>query len=65
MSSFDGTTLSLSWPTNSGWTLQMQTNNMVTGLSTNWVDVPGSAGITSTNITVNPALPTVFYRLKY
>lgn len=65
LSSFDGTTLSLSWPTNAGWTLQMQTNSLTTGLGTNWVDVPGSSSITSTNITVNPALPTVFYRLKY
>jgi len=29
------------------------------------VDVPGSSGISSTNITLNPAKPTVFYRLKY
>ncbi len=34
------------------------------GLAANWVDVPGSASITTTNITVNPALPTVFYRLR-
>src|ERR1035438_9340215 len=55
--SFNGTTLSLSWPTNSGWTLQAQTNTLGTGLSpaaANWVDlVPGSTGITSTNITVD------------
>ena len=65
LSSFNGTTLTLSWPTNSGWTLQMQANSLSVGVSNNWVDVPGSTTITTTNIVVNPALPTVFYRLKY
>lgn len=65
ISSFNGTTLSLSWPTNAGWTLQQQTNSLSTGLGTNWVDVPGSTSQTSTNITIDPARPTVFYRLKY
>lgn len=64
VSSYNGSTLSLSWPTNSGWILQMQTNNLATGLGTNWVDVPGSENITSTNITVNAGQPTVFYRLR-
>ena len=64
ISSFNGSSLSLSWPTNSGWILQMQTNNLATGLGTNWVDVPGSENITSTNITVNADQPTVFYRLR-
>ena len=56
--------LTLSWPTNAGWTLQMQTNSLSKGLGTNWTDVPGSTSITSTNIMVDPAKPTVFYRLK-
>lgn len=61
----NGTTLTLSWPTNSGWTLQMQTNSLATGLGTNWVDyIPGSTGVTTTNITLDPAKPTVFFRLK-
>jgi autotransporter-associated beta strand protein len=64
LSSYAGGVLSLSWPTNSGWTLQEQTNSRSIGLSTNWVDVPGSTSITSTNITVAPSKPTVFYRLK-
>jgi autotransporter-associated beta strand protein len=60
--SVSGNTLSLSWPLNYvGWFLQEQTNL----LSTNWVDVAGSASITSTNIGINPAIPTVFYRLYY
>jgi autotransporter-associated beta strand protein len=60
-----GSSLSLSWPEDHlGWVLQQQTNALSTGVSTNWVDVPGSASITSTNITINPALPTAFYRLR-
>jgi hypothetical protein len=32
----------------------------------NWVIfVPGSSGITATNITIDPTKPTVFYRLVY
>lgn len=57
--------LSLSWPVDhTGWYLQMQTNSLSTGLSTNWVDVPGSSAINSTNIVVDPTKPTVFYRLS-
>lgn len=63
--SVSGNTLTLSWPAGQGWLLQVQTNSLSTGLGTNWVDVPGSTGISSTNITLNPTPPTVFYRLKY
>lgn len=59
-----GGVLSLSWPAGQNWRLQIQTNSLTSGLGTNWVDVtPGTA--TSTNITVNPTLPTAFYRLIY
>ncbi|HZI33173.1 MAG TPA: hypothetical protein VFF11_12595, partial [Candidatus Binatia bacterium] len=58
-------TLSLTWPTTHlGWILQYQTNALSSGLSTNWVDVPGSASVTSTNISINPSVPAVFYRLR-
>lgn len=61
-----GNVLTLSWPANhQGWTLQAQTNSASVGLSANWYDVPGSALLTSTNMTVNPSNPTVFYRLRY
>jgi len=63
--SLSGNTLTLSWPTNAGWSLQSQTNVLGVGLSTNWATVPGSTTITATNITVNPADPAVFYRLFY
>jgi autotransporter-associated beta strand protein len=55
-----GSTLSLSWPTNSGWILQSETN-----LSSHaWIDVAGSGSVTSTNIPINPANPTMFFRLR-
>jgi hypothetical protein len=62
--SINGNVLSLSWPTNAGWTLQAQTNSLSTGLGTNWTDVLGSTSITATNLTMDPTKPTVFYRLK-
>jgi fibronectin-binding autotransporter adhesin len=59
-------TLSLSWPSDHlGWILQRQTNSMSVGLSTNWVDVTGSDTITTTNVGINPAIPTSFYRLRH
>jgi len=62
--SIAGGMLSLNWTNNAGWILQSQTNSLSTGLSTNWVDVAGSESITSTNITVEPSSPTVFFRLR-
>ncbi len=59
LSSLSGSTLSLAWPTNAGWILQSQTNL----LSTPWVDVSGSGNVTSTNITIDPASPAMFFRL--
>ncbi len=66
--SVSGSTLALSWPTNLGWILQNQTNSLSTGLtvsSNTWFDVSGSDGVTSTNIPINPANPTVFFRLRH
>jgi autotransporter-associated beta strand protein len=61
-----GNSLHLSWPADhQGWHLQYQTNSLSSGLGTNWITVPGSDTITSTNITVDPTKPTVFYRLVY
>jgi autotransporter-associated beta strand protein len=61
-----GGILSLAWPsTYLGWVLQAQTNALDVGLSTNWVDVPGSGFVTSTNLTINPASPVVFFRLRH
>lgn len=58
--------LTLSWPASyQGWILQQQTNSANLGSGIGWVDLPGSTSLTSTNITINPAMPTVFYRLRY
>ena len=57
-----GTTLSLSW--GAGWKLQMQTNSLSKGLGTNWVYLTDGT-LTSTNISIDKAKPTVFYRLTY
>jgi fibronectin-binding autotransporter adhesin len=63
--SLNGNQLTLSWPANYlGWTLQAQTNSLNVGISNNWVDVPGTDEVTTYTITVDPALPTVFYRLR-
>lgn len=61
-----GSTLTLSWPADHlGWRLQLQTNSLAAGLGTNWVTLPGSDAVTSTNITINPANGSVFFRLVY
>jgi fibronectin type 3 domain-containing protein len=61
-----GNTLTFSWPADHlGWHLQVQTNAPGNGLSTNWVTVPGSDRVTSTNVTINPTNGSVFYRLTY
>ena len=60
-----GGTLELAWPADDlGWMLQMQTNSLNVGLSTNWVDVPGSGAITQTNIGIDPSMPLMFFRLR-
>jgi autotransporter-associated beta strand protein len=62
----NGNTLSLTWPADHlGWILQSQTNSLTAGLGTNWVDVAGSAAATNNNVTINPASPSVFFRLRH
>ena len=57
-------TMTLSWPSDHrGWRLQVQTNAPGVGLGVNWVTLPGSDLVTSTNMTINPANGTIFYRL--
>lgn len=58
--------LPLSWPQDhQGWQLQIQTNNLSVGLSTNWVTVPNSTNVTTVNIPINPNNGSVFLRLAY
>jgi hypothetical protein len=61
-----GNQLTLSWPVDHiGWWLQIQTNSLNTGLSTNWVDLPGSSTTNKVIITIDPANGAVFYRMAY
>lgn len=58
--------LYLSWPVDqTGFTLQAQTNPVTVGLTTNWVDVPGSTLTNQVEFPINPTNGTVFYRLLY
>src|SRR6185295_9444921 len=51
-----GGTLTMSWPGDHlGWKLQTQTNSRSVGLNTNWVTVPGSDLVTSTNFPIGAA----------
>ena len=57
-----GGQMTLSWPVDHlGWILQQKTNLM----SGTWIDVPGTSGITSTNMPVSKNPPTDFYRLRH
>ena len=59
-----GNSIALSWPADHlGWRLQVQTSALGTGLGTNWVTLPGSELVTTTNITINQNTGVVFYRL--
>jgi hypothetical protein len=56
--------LTIAWPDNYlGWILQGQTNAL--GLGTNWIDLPGTAALTATNMPVNLTNPSVFFRLRH
>jgi hypothetical protein len=56
----------LSWPDDHiGWRLQVQTNDLSTGLGTNWFDVPGSTNLNSLLLPVDVNCGSVFYRLVY
>jgi polygalacturonase len=58
--------LQLSWPLDHlGWSLQIQTNSLSTGLGTNWTVVPNSQLTNQIFIPVNPANGSVFLRLIY
>jgi hypothetical protein len=57
--------LTISWPADHlGWLLQSQTNNLKIGLTTNWVNVPGSGSITQSVMNIDRTKPTVFFRLR-
>jgi hypothetical protein len=58
--------LRLNWPQDhTGWTLQVQTNSLKTGLGTNWVDVTNSSVTNRLIFPFNATNGSVFFRLKY
>jgi hypothetical protein len=60
--SVSGNQLSLNWPTNyTGWLLE---SNSLGLTSMNWKPVPGSANTNHVQITIQPGLGKVFYRLS-
>jgi len=60
-----GGLLQFSWPINhTGWALQMQTNTLDSGLSTNWVVVPGSTLTNQFSVPIDPDNGGVFLRLS-
>jgi len=61
--SVSGSTLSLAWPTNLGWTLL--TNSVGLTATSQWFPYSGSASITNVNITINPGKTNVFFRMVY
>jgi autotransporter-associated beta strand protein len=62
--SVSGSTLTLSWPADHlGWYVQSNSVSIVN--SGAWFDVPGSQSGTSLNVTVNPAQPQIFFRMRH
>jgi hypothetical protein len=57
-----GNQLNLSWPTDHlGWRLQYDTNLN----DTNWITVPNSTNVISTNFTIDPTTGGLFFRMIY
>ncbi len=66
MNSVSDNLLNLSWPADhTGWRLQVQTNSLSIGVSTNWLDVPNSIATNQMTLTIDRAGACVFYRLLY
>lgn len=57
-----GNVLTFSW-TDASYHLQAQTNSLNVGLSGAWGDYPGG-GTSPVSVSINPANPTVYFRLK-
>ncbi|HVM48200.1 MAG TPA: autotransporter-associated beta strand repeat-containing protein, partial [Candidatus Acidoferrum sp.] len=62
--SVSGNQLTLGWPNSyTGWTLQGQTNNPGTGITTNWHDVPGSTSVNQIIMPISGTNGSVFFRM--
>ncbi len=57
-----GSALTFSW-TDTSFKLQSQTNSLSIGLNSAWSNYPGGA-TSPVNVTIDPAQPTVFFRLS-
>jgi len=56
--------LYMSWPSDhTGWFLQVETNTLSVGLSSNWVNVVGSDQTNQVVMPINPTNGAVFYRM--
>ncbi|HEU6449363.1 MAG TPA: carbohydrate-binding protein [Verrucomicrobiae bacterium] len=65
-SAIAGQQFQVSWPPlYTGWSLQVQTNSLNSGLETNWTTVTGSAVTNEISIPVAMTNNNVFYRLIY
>lgn len=61
-----GGQLKLSWPQDHiGWFVQIQTNSLAKGLSTNWTTITASSSTNVFSLPVNPTNGSVFLRLEY
>lgn len=61
-----GNTLQVSWPADhTGWWLEVQTNDLASGLGTNWETVSGSNVTNQMFIPISTSSDAVFYRLVY
>ena len=67
--SVSGTNFTLSWPADRlGWRLEVQTNHLAQGVSSNpldWGTVSNSAATNNMLLPISPVLPAQFYRLVY
>jgi len=52
------------WPADhTGWQLQSQTNNLTSGLGTNWVNISSSAQTNQMSVPLSATNGSVFFRL--
>ena len=61
-----GNLMTLTWPADhTGWRLEMQTNDVTQGLTTNWVEILGATTTNQITFPINATAGTVFYRLLF